>query len=66
MTTAELLKFMERKSWSDSDRQVLIHEWNTRRTDAKPIGKNSVRTSCRLRQVVGSFKIFLSQEKAVI
>jgi len=65
MTADELTEFLNRKSWTEADRRILIQEWNERRDDTKPIGMNSVRTPCRLKQVVGSFKVFLSQEKAV-
>lgn len=65
MTTDELIEFLGRRHWTEADRDVLIDEWNSRRDDVGKIGHISVRTPCRLRQVVGSFRIFLSRQKTV-
>lgn len=65
MTDREVLDFLEStKRWDQGAQDLLIIEWNTRRQDLSKIGRNSVRTPCRLRSVVGSFKLFLLKKIA--
>jgi hypothetical protein len=61
MEKAELLNFLTRRTWNGEDRQTLVDEWNRLRGDSKvgQINIQSVRTPCRLKQVVGSFKEYL-------
>jgi hypothetical protein len=61
MTDQELKDLLNLKIWGSEERQNLINEWNKRRTDVPNIGINSVRTPCRIRQVVSSFKLFLEK-----
>ena len=61
MSNYELNELLNSVKWTGEMREHLIAEWNKRRTDIKPIGVNSVRTPCRLRQIIDSFKIFLKE-----
>ena len=60
MKDSELLLFLETtKRWDQSAQDTLITEWNSRRQDIGRIGRNQVRTPCRLRSVTGSLKAYL-------
>jgi len=59
MTSDEVIGFLETKSWTPADQLKLVDVWNETRTDANPITLSSVRTPCRLRQVVGSLRKFV-------
>jgi hypothetical protein len=60
MNDRELLLFLENtKHWDQTARDVLVDEWNKRRTDIGQIGKNQVRTPCRLRAIRDSLKLYL-------
>jgi len=61
MTDEELNILLDSKQWTVGMREQLIYEWNKRRTDVPNIGLLSVRTGCRLRQIVSSFKLFLQK-----
>jgi hypothetical protein len=61
MTDEELEKLLSSKQWTVEMQDKLIAEWNARRNDLPNIGRLSVRTPCRLRQIVSSFKIFLQK-----
>jgi hypothetical protein len=65
MTDDELREWISKATWSNADRQKLVDEWNERRSDLGRIGMNQVRSSCRLKNVIGSMTAFLNQNKAV-
>ena len=65
MTNEELEKLLNEKKWTDGMRVQLVEAWNEMRTDVPKIGKLDVRTPCRLRQVISSFRNFLDKEKSV-
>ena len=59
MSDLELIDLLKSKKWTEEMRTSLIEEWNSRRLGVQKIGANSVRTPCRLRQIIQSFTIFL-------
>ncbi len=66
MTDEELAEFLKNSRWTDEMRRTLIEEWNARRgKQLARIGMNNVRTPCRLREILGSFKAFLETNKVV-
>ena len=65
LSDSQLQELLNLRKWSEGDRKILIEEWNEKRLDVKPIGRNSVRTPCRLKQIVGSFQRWLDQKKDV-
>lgn len=62
MSNEELKAMLHEKRWDMEMRQKLVDEWNERRGDVKKINLSSVRTPCRLRQIIGSMLKYL-QEK---
>jgi len=65
-TDEEVRSLLNEKQWTKEMIEKLIEAWNEIRTDLPNIGRNSVRTPCRLRQVVGSFKNYLDNQNKVV
>jgi hypothetical protein len=65
MTDSELLELLESKRWTQEMRMTLVDQWNARRKDVNKISYISIRTPCRLKQIVSSFKRFIESEKVL-
>ncbi len=64
MTDDELHILLSQPVWTIDDRMKLVELWNERRGDSiGKIGLNNVRTSCRLKSIVGAFRHFLESDK---